>query len=97
MTPLEILATFMLLSLLVAVVWYCLAGANKPQWWQCSWCKIHFNQDGQTSVEQPDDWDGVQTSHGMCPECVKLELEKLDRLSPPVSDSSASPGQPPWR
>ena len=98
MTILLAIVLILLCIGLPLALWYCLASANRPRWFVCSWCKIHFSDDGQTSVEMPADWDGVQTSHGICPKCHKFELEKLDQLSPPAAFlPSPSTGAPPWR
>ena len=71
---------------------------DKANWFMCAWCKIHFSDQGQTSVEMPADWDGVQTSHGMCPKCAKFQLEEIEKLSPPAAFSQPpSSGAPPWR
>ena len=56
---------------------------DKSNWFMCAWCKIHFSDDGQTSVEMPADWDGVQTSHGMCPKCAKFQIEEIEHFPPP--------------
>ncbi|MCX6116377.1 MAG: GAF domain-containing protein [Proteobacteria bacterium] len=49
----------------------------------CAWCRKVRNDEGfWTKVEDYlKDKSGVTTSHGICPECVKIEKEKIRKIN----------------